>query len=169
MDWSAITRRVVIAAAAPHPQDLVLVLGDDWEVASSLAVRVAQVVVRSTVAPPALPANVVVELGVDWLDAPPPGTSVVVMHDSFGSLSTDGQHRLVKSLGAALSPRALLVVGGVMWSMPVAVVDAPEQYGGSIQNAPTVRAFESLVREAGFLPDTHRFGVGRAVCVAIRT
>ncbi len=168
MDWSAITRRVVLAAAAPHPDDVVLLLGDDWEVATNLAGRVAQVVVRSTVVGPPVPPNVVVQLGLDWLAAPPPGTSVVVMHDSLRTLGPDAQHRLIKALGAALSPRALLVVGDVMWSMPLGVIDRPEQYGEGIQHAPTVVGFELLIRESGFLPDTHRFGVGRAVCVALR-
>ncbi|MSQ03756.1 MAG: hypothetical protein EXR71_18030 [Myxococcales bacterium] len=168
MDWSVVTRRVVIAAAAPHPEDVVLLLGDDWEVALSLAARVSRVLVRPTRPGPAVPSNVVVQLGLDWLAAPPSGTSVVVMHDSLRSLAPAVQRRLVNALGVALSPRALLVVGDVMWSMPADVVDAPEQYGESIQNAPTVAGFERLLRESGFLPDIHRFGVGRAVCVALK-
>lgn len=167
MDWSEVTRRVVIEAAAPHPEDRVLVLGPEWAVARALAERVDRVVVRAGGAEaPDLPGNV----GVDaepWSARPPEGTSVVVLHDGLAQLEPAAQRALLTALGAALPPRALLVVGGVMWSLPHEQIDEPEQFGVA-PHAPTVRAFEALVREAGFLPDTHRFGVGRAVCVALR-
>ena len=56
-----------------------------------------------------------------------------------------------------------------MWSMPADRIDEPEQFGDDITHAPTTATLERLVREAGFLPDLHRFGVGRAVCIALRS
>ena len=62
----------------------------------------------------------------------------------------------------------MLVVGDVMWSMPADQVDEPEQFGDEIQWAQTTATLEKWAREAGFLPDLHRFGAGVGVLVAIR-
>ena len=153
MDWSDVTRRVVVEAAAPHPKDVVLVLGDDPALVAALSPRVARVEVRALSA----------------AAAPfPPGTSVVVLHDHLRRLRPADQEALLLDLGRRLPARALLVVGDVMWSMPKKDVDEPEQFGDAIEQAPTVAAVERWVRAAGFLPDVHRFGVGRAVCVALK-
>ena len=47
-------------------------------------------------------------------------------------------------------------------------VDEPEQYGEDVARAPTTAVLEGWAREAGLLPDLHRFGVGVGVLVAIK-
>ncbi len=169
MNWSEVTRRVVVEAAAPHPEDVVYQLGGDWLLAAALAPRVARLVVRCPGDAPPLPPNVVHERGEVGLAAVPAGTSVVVLHDELRRHAPASQRALLLHLGKSLGRRALLVVGDVMWSMPPEMVDDPDQFGDAITHAPTTAALERLVREAGFLPDVHRFGVGRAVCIALRS
>lgn len=170
MDWSEVTRRVVVEAAAPHPDDVVVCFGDDLAVAGALAARVASVTVRtaSRARPDVMPGNLTFSEGAVAPFVLPEGTSVVVLHDALRRLDPASQRALIRDIGRQLPPRALLVIGDVMWSMPPERIDAPEQFGGAIKHAPTVAAVERLVREAGFLPDVHRFGVGRAVCIALR-
>ena len=151
-DWSEVTRRVAVEAASPHPEDVVLVIGSDAGVVDALRPRVRRVEI--------LPLSPTVSV--------PAGVSVVVLHDALRRLAPEGQAALLRRLGAALPPRALLVIGDVMWSMPRSMVDEPEQFGDAIEHASTVEALERQLRSAGFLPDTHRFGVGRAVCIALR-
>lgn len=168
MDWSDVTRRVVVEAAAPHPEDRVFVIGDDWALVEAITPRVGRVEVRSVrEAPPGL-GGVVGSMGPLLPITVPAGTSVVVMHDALRTLVPADQRRLLVALGRQLPPRALLVVGDVMWSMPPEMVDEPGQFGEGVADAPTVADVERWLREAGFLPDTHRFGVGRAVCIALR-
>lgn len=169
MDWSEVTRRVVVEAAAPHPEDVVYQLGGDWLLAAALAPRVARLVVRCPEAPGALPPNVRHERGAVGTGAIPEGTSVVVLHDELRRHEPAAQRALLVHLGRSLARRALLVIGDVMWSMPPEMVDEPDQFGDAIAHAPTTATLERLVREAGFLPDVHRFGVGRAVCIALRS
>ena len=168
MDWSDVTRRVVIEAAAPHPEDVVLVIGGDWGVVSGLAPRVRRVVVSTGEERPVLRENVEVVAPSSPIHVPT-GTSVVVLHDSLRRMPKPAQAALLDALGAALPRRALLVLGDVFWSVPFSAVDEPEQYGDDIASAPTVAELERWLRSAGFLPDVHRFGVGRAVCVALRS
>lgn len=169
MDWSDVTRRVVVEAAAPHPEDVVYQLGGDWTLTAALAPRVARVVVRAPEAAPALPANVVHERGPIGTEPLPGGTSVIVLHDELRRHPPTFQRELLLHLGRAAGRRTLLVIGDVMWSMPVDRIDEPEQFGDAISHAPTTATLERVVREAGFLPDLHRFGVGRAVCIALRS
>ncbi|GDX80001.1 hypothetical protein LBMAG42_18120 [Deltaproteobacteria bacterium] len=170
MDWSEVTRRVVVEAAAPHPNDVVVCFGADLGVAVALAARVERVTVRtvSRDRPGDAPANLSFSEGPVAPFALPNGTSVVVLHDALRRLDPAAQRELIRDIGRQLPPRALLVIGDVMWSMPPDRIDAPEQFGDQMEHAPTVAALERLVREAGFLPDVHRFGVGRAVCIALR-
>lgn len=168
MDWSEVTRRVVIEAASPQPQDLVVCLGGDFEVAASLACG-AGVLVRTDVSiPPGLPEKLRVSHGAVAPFALPAGTSIVVMHDTLRRLQPAAQRELILDIGRQLPPRGLLIIGDVMWSLAVERIDEPDQYGDDVTHAPTVATVERLVREAGFLPDVHRFGVGRAVCIALR-
>ena len=170
MDWSEVTRRVVVEAAAPHPDDVVVCFGDDVEVALTLAARVARVIVRtsSRERPEVTPNNLTFSVGEVAPFTLPGGTSVVVLHDALRRLDPVAQRELIRDIGRQLPPRALLVIGDVMWSVRPEQIDAPEQFGEGFEGAPTVLALERLVREAGFLPDVHRFGVGRAVCIALR-
>lgn len=168
MDWSAVTRRVVVEAAAPHPEDRVFVLGDDWALVEAILPRVARVEVRSERPPPPGARDIVGSVGPLLPVAVPSGTSVVVLHDALRRLLPADQRRLLVALGRQLPARALLVVGDVMWSMPALQVDEPGQFGDAVADAPAVADVERWLREAGFLPDTHRFGVGRAVCIALK-
>jgi hypothetical protein len=94
---------------------------------------------------------------------------VIVLHDELRRHPPTFQRELLLHLGRAAGRRTLLVIGDVMWSMPADRIDEPEQFGDDITHAPTTATLERLVREAGFLPDLHRFGVGRAVCIALRS
>ncbi len=169
MDWSEVTRRVVAEAAAPHPEDVVLQLGADWLLTAALAPRVARIVVRAPGPPPPLPANATHEPGAVEPAPLPPGTSVVVLHDALRRLKPEAQRALLRHLGTSLPRRGLLVIGDVLWSFERELVDEPDQFGEANVHAPTTAALERMLREAGFLPDVHRFGVGRAVCIALRS
>ncbi len=168
MDWSDVTRRVVIEAASPQPQDVVVCFGGDFAVAAALAVGASVFVRTDQIIPPGLPENLLVSSGAVEPFALPAGTSIVVVHDALRHLQPAAQRALILDIGRQLPPRALLILGDVMWSLAVERIDEPEQYGDDIAHAPTVAVVERLVREAGFLPDVHRFGVGRAVCIALR-
>ncbi len=170
MDWSAVTARVVVEAAAAHRDDVVVDLGcGSGALALSLAPRVREVIAFDEVdhLPRPLPANVRVATGK--LSEPPvKGASVVVMNDALRRLPPREQAALIAELGKAIPSRGLLVIGDVMWSLPVAMIDEPEQFGDAVAHAPEVATVERQLRSAGFLPDTHRFGVGRAVIIALR-
>lgn len=170
MDWSAATARVVVDAAAAHPDDVVLdYAGGQGSLARALASRVRRVVLFDDTdrAERPLPPNVTVATG-SLLAPPVDGVTVVVMNDALRRLARDDQARLLAHLGRSMPRRALLVIGDVMWSVPPEIVDEPEQFGDDLRWAPTVTALERDLRAAGFLPDTHRLGVGRGVVIALR-
>lgn len=171
MSWSDVAGRVVVEACEGTDRDVVLVLGwSDGTVPRALAGRVGSViVVDPTVrAGLELPLNVEVRLGS--LADPPsvPGLSVVALHWTFRTLSRSDQVLLIQRIGKLLPERGLLVIGDVLWSLPKAMIDEPEQYGVGVETAPEVKELESWVRAAGFLPDTHRFGPGVAVMIALK-
>ena len=170
MDWKEATARVVVAGCEPHPQDVAMVLGwSGGEVALALAATVREVVVVDPGPPgPGLPAN------VRWVTgtiASPPAVkdlTVVAAHWTFRRLDPAAQRSLVAQVARLLPERGLFVVGDVMWSFPLAMIDEPEQYGEAIAHVPTTAAMEQLVRGEGFLPDLHRFGPGVAVVIALK-
>jgi hypothetical protein len=139
---------VAVEATCADPRDVVLVLGDA-ALAAALDGRVGRV-----------------ESG-HALRAPP-GLSVVVAHDWLRRRAPSAQRAFFLDASRVLPRRGLLVVGDVMWSVDPAMVDEPEQFGDGVERAPTTRSVEQWARDAGFLPDLHRFGVGRAVLVALR-
>ena len=143
------TRRVVVEATCADARDVVLVLGDP-ALAGALAGRVGRV-----------------ESG-DALRSMA-GLSVVVAHDWLRRRPPAAQRAFFLEAARVLPKRGLLVVGDVMWSLEPAQVDEPEQFGDAVGQAPTARSVEQWARDAGFLPDLHRFGVGRAVLVALRS
>jgi ubiquinone/menaquinone biosynthesis C-methylase UbiE len=176
-DWSEVTSRVVLEAVDAHPEDRVLELGcGAGELARALASRVLEVVAvdsdaaRLAKAREGAPANVrfvqdnLLNLAKFW----PLKTSVVLLHDVLRLLEPSEQRALFMQLGRLLPERGLVVVGDIVWSMPYDLIDEPEQYGENQHWAPTAAALESMARSAGFLPDLHRFGVGRAVLIALK-
>lgn len=175
MNWSEVTERVVIEACAAHPDDVVVDLGcGDGRIATALAGKVRRVVAvdhdPAVVAAYArvAPANVRVERGDARTFTLPPGTSVIVLHDVLRFIPRGDRKALFERLGKSASQRCLLVVGDVMWSLPAKDIDEPEQFGQPPGDPPTTKEVEDYARAAGFLPDLHRFGVGRAVLVALR-
>jgi hypothetical protein len=148
-DWAAVTGRVVVEACSATPEDVVLYLGDD-AVASALAPRVGTLVRR------------------DDLVDPPAGLSIICMHGWLRRRPPEAQRAALQAAARLLPPRGLLVVGDVMWSLPFAMIDEPEQFGDTITHAQTTSTVEKWAREEGFLPDMHRFGPGAAVLIAIR-
>ena len=175
MNWSEVTGRVVVAAIEAHPLDQVVDLGcGTGELLRSLAPSIRRAIgvdldgEALRVARQGAPENLQF-VEADLRSYPlPPGTSVVLLHDSLRYLSPLEQQQLLIRLGRELPERGLLVIGDVVWSWPRAELDEPEQYGPAQQAAPTAAALESMVRTAGFLPDLHRFGPGRAVMIALR-
>lgn len=176
MDWAEVTRRVVVAAVEAHPQDQVLELGcGSGEILRRLApnirkgIGVERRADALAAARQGAPENLSFFEG-DFFSFPlPKGTSVVVMHDVLRHLPTPQQRALLERLGTELSDRGLLVIGDVIWSCPPEQLDEPEQYGSDLKCAPSAEALEAMVRSAGFLPDLHRFGPGRAVMIALRS
>jgi hypothetical protein len=150
-EWRALTARVIVEAAVVDPRDVVLVLGQGADVAGPLRARGAQVTVA------------------DGLAASPRGVSIVCVHDWLRRRTPADQKAFLVELGKRLPERGLAVIGDVMWSMPPDMIDEPEQYGDSLTHAQTTRVIEGWAREAGFLPDLHRFSPGVAVLVAVRT
>lgn len=175
MDWSEVSARVVVEACSAHPEDVVLMLGlEQPAIAWRLAPSVRRIVVvdpdpaRIEAARADAPANV--ELRVGPLTSPPriPGTSVVLVHDTLRRMPPAQQRAFIRTLGELVASRALLVVGDVMWSLPVDLIDEPEQYGDALEHVQETRVVERWVREAGFLPDLHRFGPAIAVLIALK-
>jgi hypothetical protein len=167
-DWSAVTRRVVAEAAAAHPHDVVLDIGAGrGELSRALAPSVRRVVAYDSDPQCSSLGNIEVVRG-PIVRPDCAGVSVVVMNDTLSRLSPEEQTALLIHLGEQLADRALLVIGDVMWSLPKDTIDEPEQFGEHVQNARTTGAVEADLRKAGFLPDVHRFGVGRAVIISLR-
>ncbi len=167
MNWADVAGRVVVEACRPDPQDHAIVLG--WTpIVEELAPLVASVVVVDEAADRPLPP------GARWhrapLDQPPDlGTaSIVVAHWTWRTLPPDRQRALASRLGAGLRERALLVIGDVIWSLPADSIDEPEQFGDRLAFAPTDAALTGMLRNAGFLPDLHRFGPAVGVMIALR-
>ncbi len=140
-DWTEVTARVVVEACAAHPDDIVLVRGVGL---GSLTTRVRRVVVR-----------------------PEAGLSIVAFNDVLESLPPLEQRSLLAEMAAALPERGLFVAGGKMFSFPEETVDEPEQFGVG-RYAQPITTLERWLRDLGFLPDTHRFGPGRAVIIALK-
>ena len=177
MDWSDVTRRVVIEAVEAHPLDRVLDLGcGDGQVLRALAPRIragvgvdrdAQVLARARLAAPANLGFVEADFR-DLRPIWPAGTSVVILHDALRQVNPAEQQRVLGEIGALLPERGLLVVGDVVWSLPPQMIDEPESYGENLEYVPTAAGLEAMVRAAGFLPDLHRFSPGRAVLIALK-
>ena len=149
MDWAAVTGRVVVEACSAAPEDVVLYCGDD-AVADALSGRVKALVRR------------------DGLGEPPAGVSIVVLHHWLRRRPPAAQRAILREAGRVLPERGLLVVGDAMWSFPRDMVDEPEQFGDALDHVQTTATVEAWAREAGFLPDLHRFGAGAAVLIAIK-
>ena len=184
MFWNQATWRVTVAAVEAHPQDVVADLGcgdgamlREWggRIGRGIgvdrdgeAIRRARELQSAQAGAQAGRLEFVQadleDVGAWWR----PEISVVVMHDTLRLLPVERQRRLLAELGRRMAARGLLVVGDVMWSMPVEVLEAPEQYGEPLAHAQPAAAVEQMARAAGFLPDLHRFGPGRAVLVALR-
>jgi hypothetical protein len=167
MDWKDAAARVVIAGCEPHPEDVALVLGwSDGLVARTLAETMREVVVVDPGEAPELPDR------VRWVRGEDPvaveGLSVVAAHWTFRQRPPHEQRALVGKVARILPERGLFVVGDVMWSLPYEMIDEPEQYGSDVTHAPEVAKVEQWARDAGFLPDVHRFGPGVAVLIAIK-
>lgn len=177
MDWSDVTRRVVMEAIEAHPQDVVLELGcGSGTILHTLAPRIHQGIgidpnaTHIQEARQNAPTNIRFIQGdlrqpAQWW---PTGVSIALMHDSLRTLKIQEQASLLMELGRRLPERGLLVIGDVIWSLPIAIIDEPEQFGDHIQNAPTALQLENMIRAAGFLPDLHRFGIGRGVMIALK-
>lgn len=176
MDWIEAAARVVVEACNAHPDDVALDLGcGEGRIAYALAPRVKLVVgvdrdasaIRRAQA--GAPPNVRFEVGD--MRSPPrvEGLSVVCVHDALRFLPPDEQRSFLRRMAGLLPPRGLLVIGDVMWSMPRAQIDAPEQYGEGLDHVQNTRTLENWTREAGFLPDLHRFGPAIGVLIALRT
>ena len=175
MNWSEVTGRVVVAAIEAHPMDQVVDLGcGKGELLRALAPSIRSGIGVDNdgevlrVARQGAPENLQFVLADLRSYSLPPGTSVVLLHDSLRYLSPQEQQQLLIRLGRSLPERGLLVIGDVVWSWPRAELDEPEQYGPTQESAPTATVLETMVRTAGFLPDLHRFGPGRAVMIALR-
>lgn len=149
VDWAGVTGRVVVEACSPTPDDVVLYCGDD-AVAADLAPRVRTLARR------------------DGLTDPPPGLSIVCLHNWLRRRPPAEQRAAIREAGRLLPARGLLVVGDVMWSLPAHMIDEPEQFGDAIDHVQTTATLEGWAREAGFVPDLHRFGTGVAVLIAIK-
>lgn len=149
MDWAAVTGRVVVEACSATAEDVVLYCGDD-AVAADLTSRVKTLARR------------------DGLVDPPEGLSIICLHGWLRRRPPVAQRAIFRDAARLLPPRGLLVVGDVMWSLPAATIDEPEQFGDAIADVQTTTVLEGWAREAGFLPDLHRFGPGVAVLIAIR-
>lgn len=176
MNWSEAAARVVIEACNAHPEDVALDLGcGDGRIALALAERVKEVVgidrdaAAITRARGAAPPNVRFEVG-DMRDPPKvAGLSLVCVHDALRYLAPTEQRTFLRKMASLLPPRGLLVIGDVMWSMPREQIDEPEQFGPDLAHVQPTRTLENWVREAGFLPDLHRFGPAIGVIIALRT
>ena len=167
VDWAEVAGRVVLEACNADARDHAVVLGYS-AIVDALAERVARVTVVDPGAPRALPAN------ASWhraaIDAPPDlaAASMVLVHWTWRTLTPARQQALAMLLGKRLPERALLVIGDVMWSLPRDIVDEPEQYADQLEHAPTAAHVTTLLRDAGFLPDLHRFGPAVAVVIGLR-
>ncbi len=148
-DWAAVTGRVLVEACCPTPEDVVLYLGDD-AVADLLRCRVGTFVRR------------------DDLEVAPAGVSIVCLHGWLRRRPPAAQAEAIGAAAGLLPPRGLLIIGDAMWSFAPARIDAPEQYGDALEYVQQTSTIEKWAREAGFLPDLHRFAPGAAVLVAVR-
>jgi hypothetical protein len=151
--WHDVAGRALVEAVEADRRDVVLLVGDGPRsdvVAAELSRRVATLV------------------RVGDLSDPPPGLSVICAHWSLRRLAPVAQRAFVARAGSLLPRRGLLVIGDVMWSMPPDQIDAPEQFGDAIESAQMTRTLEGWARDAGFLPDVHRFGVGVGMLVGVR-
>ncbi len=167
MNWPESTGRVILEACNPDPQDIAFVLG--WSpIVDELARAVAEVVVVDPEARAALPGNARYHRAP--IDQPPDlgSASMVLAHWSWRTLPPARQQALARRLGQGLRERALLVIGDVIWSFPPDSIDEPEQFGDKLEFAPTADALTAMVRDAGFLPDLHRFGPAVGVMIALR-
>jgi hypothetical protein len=145
VDWVELTGRVLVEAASASSEDIVCWVGDPT--GSDILAAKVRLLVRAP-------------------DAP--GVSILVLHHWLRHHTPDEQRRTFARAAATLPERGLLLVGDVMWSLPFDQLDEPEQFGPELQHVQTTATLERWAREAGFLPDLHRFGPGVGVLVTIR-
>ena len=140
MRWHETTWRVVVAAVEAHPQDVVADLGcgdgamlREWggRIGRGIGVDRDGELIRRARELQAAQAGAqagrlefvqadLEDVGSWWR----PEISVVVMHDTLRLLPAERQRRLLAEVGRRMAARGLLVVGDVMWSMPVEVLEA---------------------------------------------
>lgn len=140
-DWTDVTARVVVEACAAHADDVVLVRGRGLDGIESRVRRVVRFPVE--------------------------GLSIVAFNDVLEHLAMPDQRVVLAEMADALPERGLFVIGGKLFSFAPEDIDEPEQFGGGA-HAQRIETLERWLRDLGFLPDTHRFGPGRAVIIALK-
>ena len=149
MDWGEVTGRVAVEACGAAREDVVLFCGDD-AVGDALAAQAGTLVRR------------------DDVGDPPPGLTIICLHAWLRRRPPAAQRAAIQAAGRLLRSRGLLVIADAMWSLPPDQLDDPGQFGDELDHVQTTGTLEGWVREAGFLPDTHRFAPGAGVLVALR-
>ena len=159
---------MVVEACTPHPEDHAILLGYS-PIVDVLAPSVGRITVVDPHADAPLPPRARYHRGP--IDEPPDlaQASMVLAHWTWRTLPPARQRALARRLGQALRERALLVIGDVIWSFPPESIDEPEQFADKLEFAPTADALTAMLREAGFLPDLHRFGPAVGVMIALRS
>jgi len=176
--WRRACGRVVVTAANPSAEDVVLDLGCGTAEQSLELAQRSQSVIGLDLSPAMLEIarSRARDAGVDNLDLREhdfrslpslPQISLVVSNYAIHHLSLDEKKSLFKQVSQILPERGVFVMGDVMWSLPLDQVDEPEQfYNPEVDDPSTVEEMVIALENCGFRCEVLRLSPGVGVIEA---
>jgi cyclopropane fatty-acyl-phospholipid synthase-like methyltransferase len=176
--WRRACGRVVVTAANPSPEDVVLDLGCGTADLSVDLARRSRRVIGLDLSPAMLGiarariqnaglGNIELQEH-DFRHLPElPEISLVVSNYAIHHLSLDEKRSLFRQIGDLLPERGVFVMGDVMWSLPIDQIDEPEQfYNPEVDDPSRVEEMVVSLEECGFRCEVLRLSPGVGVIEA---
>ena len=176
--WRRASGRVVVQAADPTPEDVVLDLGCGTADLTVHLARRAKHVVGLDLSPAMLKraqerlkAENINNMELrehDFRNLPPlKDISLVVSNYAIHHLTMDEKRTLFSQVADLLPEKGVFVMGDVMWSLPLDQIDEPEQfYNPDIDLPSPVDEMVEALESCGFLCEALRLSPGVGVIEA---
>jgi len=176
--WRRAAGRVVVAAAHPSAEDVVLDLGCGTAELSVELARSSKRLIGLDLSPAMLAVahERVSQSGLnnielkeqDFRNLPALGdVSLVVSNYAIHHLSLAEKRSLFSQIADLLPERGVFVMGDIMWSLPIEQVDEPEQfYNPEVDDPSSVEELVTALEACGFRCEVLRLSPGVGVIEA---